>query len=84
MVAKVVGIRRDIDFSAQDGSHIQGAKLYVEFPPTSDGIEGVQTAEVFIPARVSVASVCIGSSYLFQYDYAFNSRKPRLVAIEPV
>lgn len=84
MVAKVVGIRRNIDFAAQDGSHIQGAKLYVEYAPTSDVVEGLQTAEVFVPARVSVASVSVGSSYLFQYDYTFNSRKPRLIAVEPV
>ena len=83
MIAKVVGIRRHIDFSASDGTHIEGSKLYVEFDPKREGFEGVQTAELFVPIRVPTAHVQVGCSYLFQYDYTFNSKKPRLMAVEP-
>lgn len=81
MKAKVLGIRRNIDFTTQDNKHIVGNKLFVSYK--EEGIEGECCNGIFISSDINVNHVKIGCDYEFCYDFTFG-KKPKLTAIKPV
>lgn len=81
MVAQVVGIRKGIDFTADDGRHICGSKLYVLYQ--DDKIEGVCADSVFCRSDIDLSKVEVGKNYRFLYEVNFSGRS-KLMAVEPV
>ena len=81
MVAQVVGIRRNIDFKADDGRQIKGNKLYVLYQ--ADGVDGAASQSLFCRPDIDVSHVVVGKNYNFIFDSNFSGRA-RLFDIVPI
>lgn len=81
MVAQVVGIRRNIDFTADDGRQIKGNKLYVLYQ--DDKVDGVASQSVFCRSELDVSHVEVGRNYNFLFESNFSGRA-RLMDIVPI
>ena len=79
MKANVLGIRRGIDFAADDGQRICGAKLHISF--ADEEVDGMAVKALFVPSNIDVSAVEVGKTYDFVYDLSFG-RKPRLIGLK--
>lgn len=70
MLARILGIRRDIDFtSKKDGNQIQGTNIYVAYP--EDGVEGEFTQKFFLSKTrfPDVSWLNVGNKVDLTFDY---------------
>lgn len=81
MKAFVVGIRRGIDFTSDDGKHISGSKLHIEY--VDENVDGKAVMALFVPSDVKTSHVVPNKEYDFIYQNGFG-RRPRLVEVRSV
>lgn len=81
MVAQVVGIRKDIDFMADDGRQIKGTKLFVLYQ--DDKVDGVAAKGIFCRSELDVSHVEVGRNYNFRFESNFSGRA-RLMEVVPI
>ena len=79
MKAKVVGIQRGIDFTAEDGRRITGTSIHANY--IDDKVDGIAVKKIFVNADISTAHVTPGCDYDFVYECGFGGRA-RLVRID--
>ena len=76
MVAKVIGINRNIDFTASDGRQIVGSKVYVVY--SDDHVEGRACDGLFVSSTIKTDHVKPGGLYDFEYESNFKGRARRV------
>lgn len=77
MKVTVIG-SRELDFTANNGNHIDGIQVFVSYP--SPDFEGVQVDKIFLhPQMVPVGGVRIGGEYQAEYN-----ARGKLMAFAPV
>lgn len=81
MVAKVVGVRRNMDFTGTDGSQITGSKVFVVYD--DEHVDGQAADSIFVRSTIDVSHVKPGNFYDFEYESNFKGRA-RLVGIAEV
>lgn len=81
MIAKVVGIRKGIDFKTDDGKQISGNKLHLVYQ--DDNVQGHAVTSLFVNSNIDISHVVVNNSYDFVYENGFGKR-PRLIRIDEV
>ena len=72
MVAIVMGIRRCIDFTSDDGKRISGTKLHICYDDPL--VEGKAVKSLFVKSDIPTDFIEIGMDYDFIYESNFGGR----------
>jgi hypothetical protein len=72
MIAKVLGIRRGIDFTSDDGKQIKGVKLHICY--CDKNVEGYAVKSLFVNESIDCSHIVPDNSYDFIFESNFGGR----------
>lgn len=72
MVAKVLGIRRGIDFTSDDGKQIRGTKLHICYRDYN--VEGLAVKSLFVKDEIDCSGIKPDTEYDFIFESNFGGR----------
>lgn len=72
MVAKVLGIRRGIDFTSDDGKQIKGTKLHICY--RDNNVDGLAVKALFVKDDIDCSLIKPDTDYDFIFESNFGGR----------
>lgn len=83
VLGKVLATRR-LDFTTDEGEHIQGRQLYVCIPSDEPGWDGHEVLKIWVPDSAKDAADCAALIHGDTVEIDFNRRgKPYVVDYTP-
>lgn len=80
MIAKVLGIRRGIDFKSDDGKQIKGCKLHICY--LDDNVDGFAVKALFVNSDIDCSHIQTDTDYDFVFESNFGGRAHLVSIVE--